>query len=195
MSQCGSAVFALSCLLLIRGILAALRQNSLSVYPNWPILLSLRSRLLGADLLRPDIWTEQPQGGIEMHQVCPLLHKRLLKLTQGSGQFCSLVPSCTNNLQPGHVYRTRQFIASFWTTCWPWPHQQRGRSSTTIATPTCSNEWSACRRIPAASMEAGYPLTSPSIQSHRLATQQLGCGRDSARPRYSLNWIPTEYLT
>jgi len=39
----------------------------------------------------PDIWIEQPHGGIEMRQVRALLHKLLLKLTQRSSQFCSLV--------------------------------------------------------------------------------------------------------
>jgi hypothetical protein len=49
-------------------------------------------RLLGADILRPDIGVEQPHGGIDMRQVCPLLRKLLLKLMQRSSQFSSLVP-------------------------------------------------------------------------------------------------------
>ncbi len=39
------------------------------------------SRLLGTDVLRPDIWIEKPHGGIDMRQVCALLHKLLLELT------------------------------------------------------------------------------------------------------------------
>ena len=49
-------------------------------------------RLLGTDVVRPDIWIKQPHGGIDMRQVCALLPKLLLKLTEHSRQFCSLVP-------------------------------------------------------------------------------------------------------
>jgi transposase-like protein len=49
-------------------------------------------RLLGTGVLWPDIWIEQRLGSIDMRQVCPLLHKLFLKLTQHSRQFCSLVP-------------------------------------------------------------------------------------------------------
>jgi hypothetical protein len=48
--------------------------------------------LLGTDVVWPDIRIEQPHGGIDMRQVCPLLHKLLLNLTQHPSQFCSLVP-------------------------------------------------------------------------------------------------------
>ena len=48
-------------------------------------------RLLGVEVIRPDIGIEQPHGGIEMRQVCALLSKLLLKLTQHSCQFGSLV--------------------------------------------------------------------------------------------------------
>ena len=50
------------------------------------------SRLLGTDVVRPDLWIEQPYGGIDMCQICALPHKLLLKLTQHASQFCSLVP-------------------------------------------------------------------------------------------------------
>jgi hypothetical protein len=49
-------------------------------------------RLLQTDVIRPDIWIEQPSGGIKMRYVRSLPQKQFLKLTQRSSQFCSLVP-------------------------------------------------------------------------------------------------------
>ena len=59
-------------------------------------------RLLGADVVWPDIRIKQPHGGIDMRQIRPLLHKLSLKLTQRSCQFSTLVPQCTNDMQLGH---------------------------------------------------------------------------------------------
>jgi hypothetical protein len=32
------------------------------------------------NVFRPDIWIEQPHGGIKVHEICPPLHKLLLEL-------------------------------------------------------------------------------------------------------------------
>jgi transposase-like protein len=48
--------------------------------------------LPGADLLRPDVWIEQPHGRVEMRQVCFVPRELLFKLSQSSSQFRALVP-------------------------------------------------------------------------------------------------------
>jgi hypothetical protein len=60
-----------------------------------------------------NIWIEQPNDGIDMRQVWALLRQLLLKSTQRSGQFCSLLPQCTNDMRLGSCNPLLQYPRPF----------------------------------------------------------------------------------